>query len=63
MKVTSTKCMIEGCDKEATWACCYQFCGTMLFCSKHARQEDDWGAEASSYFFWYALDDNLDDKE
>jgi hypothetical protein len=43
------------CDRPATWVRRTQFSGDHPFCEEHARQEQDFGQEHPSYFFWQEI--------
>lgn len=40
------------CDTRASWERHTQFAGTHSFCDRHAGEEEDFGKEDPSYFFW-----------
>jgi hypothetical protein len=45
----------DACDEPAVWVRRTQFSGSHYFCTKHAHQEENFGQEHPSYFFWEKL--------
>lgn len=56
-------CGARDCFEDAAWVQSTQFSGHFTFCDKHARRENDFGKENSSYFFWQSIADFLETSE
>lgn len=44
------------CQKPVVWIRHTQFAGSHPFCQQHAEQEEDFGEDGDSYFFWEKVD-------
>lgn len=54
-KVAVPMYMCRECNEEATWVERTQFSGDHYFCDKHAREQNNFGQEDFSYFYWEEL--------
>lgn len=54
------KCLC--CDNDADWIRYTQFAGNHPFCTKHAKEESDFGEE-DSYMFWEEVRHNVDENK
>jgi hypothetical protein len=48
-------CCAKDCFEDAAWVRSAQFGGDCPFCDMHAKQEEDFGKQDSSYFFWQTI--------